>query len=471
MKHLAKLSILVLPSVLAACADAGLVREASSTRPGFSLVSERTRQATGASSVWALSAAEVAANEQRVGAMIKGKTIGPDTAVQVALMNNRRLQAIYADLGLSAADLWETALGPIPSFGVTISGIGEVGIASSIEATITGTILEAATLKPRKAIAETRFRQAELSALGETIALANETRQAWIDAVAAFEAAGLFGQTQESADAASELAAELGRTGAMNRADQAREHVFNAELAAERADARLEAQLAKERLTRLMGLWGSSVSFYVPDQLPPLPGRRPGQADVERLALMHRTDLAIGRLELEAVAREYRLEGQTRMLSDISVAAGVEADRVETASGRATETSRGLEVSFEIPIYDTGKLVNRRGQLAYMQAAQTLAQDAIDARSLARSAHAAVTGKYSIAVHWRDQVLPLRRVIDEEALRSYNGMLTSTFELISDARDGLEAQLSTARAKADYWRAEADMTAVIWGGSTGGTEE
>ncbi|MGR3551793.1 hypothetical protein [Pseudooceanicola sp.] len=49
-------------------------------------------------------------------------------------------------------------------------------------------------------------------------------------------------------------------------------------------------------------------------------------------------------------------------------------------------------------------------------------------------------------------------------------MLTSTFELITDAREGLEAELSYAEAKADYWHAEAAMTAAIWGGATGGAE-
>jgi outer membrane protein TolC len=51
-----------------------------------------------------------------------------------------------------------------------------------------------------------------------------------------------------------------------------------------------------------------------------------------------------------------------------------------------------------------------------------------------------------------------------------DGMLTSTFELINDAREGLEAELSYAEAKADYWHAEAAMTAAIWGGATGGAE-
>lgn len=460
--------VLLLPMLVAACADQATIATASAPRAGFSFVTDGSRRATGADSAWNQSAAEVAATEARVRGLIAGRTIGPDTAVQVALMNNRGLQAAYADLGLSAADLWEAAIGTPASLELSLGTIGEAGLARSLEATITGAILDLATRNSRTSIAETHFRQAQFEALGETVALAAETRRAWIDAVAAFEAAALIARTQNTADAASELAAELGRTGAMNRADQAREHVFTAELAAERADARLDAQLAKERLTRLMGLWEADIDFYVPDALPSLPGRQPGRSDAERLAMQHRTDLAVSRLELEAVAKEYRLEHATRMLSDIEIVAGAEATRGDDGD---TETERVLDASLEIPIYDTGRLVSRRAELAYMRAAHELAQQAVDARSEARSAHAAVTGKYRIARHWRDEVLPLRREIDAEALRSYNGMLTSTFELLSDARDGLDAQLSTAEAKADYWRAEADLAAVIWGGSSMGDSE
>lgn len=454
-------------TLLVACADGDMVRRASDPRAGFETVANGTRTATGANSVWAQSAAETAALDTRVRANVQGKTISADTAVQVALMNNRALQASYAELGLSAADLWEAALGPIPTLELGLSASGSGSIARSVEASVTGMLLDAATAKPRRKLAETRFRQAQLAALGQTIALATETRMAWIDAVAAFEASALIGHAQGTADAASELAAELGKTGAMNRADQAREHVFTAELAAERADAKLEAELAKEKLTRLMGLWGQDVRYYVPDALPKLPAKAPSGADIEKLALTHRTDLAIGRLELEAVAQEYKLTGQTRPLAEAGVTAGVDAD----LDGGDTEATPALSASLEIPVYDTGKLAARRGELAYLQAANTLAQQAVNARSEARSAHAAATGKLNIARHWRDEVLPLRRTIDEEALRSYNGMLSSTFDLITDAREGLEAQLSTAAAKADYWRAEAALTAAIWGGaSTGGSE-
>ncbi|SHI46392.1 hypothetical protein SAMN04488012_101438 [Palleronia salina] len=250
-------------------------------------------------------------------------------------MNNRGLQAAFADLGFAAADVWETGLGPNPALGLGISGIGEVGIADTFEAVNVGSLLDLATRKQRGALAMIDFQIAKLEVLAATLALAWETRLAWIDAVAAFEAAALVGRAQGTADAASELAAELGRTGALSVSDQAREYAFTAALGAERAGARLEARLAKEKLARLMGLSGPEVTFYVPDRLPAPPGRRPGRANVERMALEHRVDIAAGRLALDRVAREYRLDGQTRMISDIALAARPRPPRCSRSGSRS----------------------------------------------------------------------------------------------------------------------------------------
>ena len=459
-------SSLGLLGLLAACADTAAIGRVSAPGAGFAAVAGRSGMAVPGQAAWHLSAAEIAAAEARAASLLQGSTISAHTAVQAALLNNRGLQASYADLGLSALEVWETALGPVPSVGVSVSGLAG-DVTRTLEATLLAAVLEAATAKPRTRIAELRFRQAQLAAAGETIALAVETRRAWIEAVAAFEAASLIARTQNAANAASELATELGRTGALSIADQAREHAFTAEVAAELADARLEAQLAKERLARLMGVSLGQVTFYVPDALPGLPAAAHSRADIERAALRHRTDLAAGRLELEAIALEYRLAGQTRFVSDVALAAGVEVEREDGE----TEVGPAVEVEFEIPLYDTGGLASRRGTLVYLRAAHRLADAAIAARAQARAAHMAVTGKHAVARHWRDAVLPLRRTIDEEALKSYNGMITSTFELLEDARDGLEAQLGAAGAKRDYWLAETAVTAAIWGGAAAGEAE
>jgi len=109
----------------------------------------------------------------------------------------------------------------------------------------------------------------------------------------------------------------------------------------------------------------------------------------------------------------------------------------------------------------------RKGELAYMRAANQLAEKAVNVRSEARSAYLAYRSNYDIARHYRNSVLPLRKSIEDQSLLTYNGMITSTFELISDAREKIDATMLAVNAKRDFWIAEANLAPVIYGGSTG----
>lgn len=457
--------------VLAACTPASEIERLSAPRAGFETVSATTRRATGKEAIWLQTPEEIAAAARRVNAQVNGKTVSGDTAVQVALLNNRGLQAAYADLGLSAADAWQIALAPNPTLQLGAFDLGSRDLDGfrTIEGAIAANLLALTTQKRRNQIADVRFRQAQLAAAQETLRVATETRRAWIEAVGAFEASSLVGETQNTAEAASELSSQLGQTGFLNKADQARDHAFAAELAGDRARARLEAQLAKERLTRLMGLFGQDVNYHVPDALPPLP-RATARKSFEAEALAGRVDLAAAKLELEAIALEYRLSDRTRLVSDIDLALGKEIERELDDDEIQTTRAGGLdiEVAFNIPIFDNGAARLRRGETAYMRAAHQLAQKAVDVRSEARVAHTAWAGTYSIAQHYRDALVPLRRTVEEESLLSYNGMITNTFELLSDTRERLDASLLEAAARRDFWLADASVAATLYGGGDGG---
>ena len=452
---------------LAACTPAADIARLSAPQAGFAAVSATARKAAGSELVWLQTTEQIAANARRVSALVAGKTISVDTAVQVALLNNRGLQAAYADLGLSAAEAWQVALQPNPGLHLGILGLGSKSLDGfrSIEGGIAANLLALTTQKSRNRIADVRFRQAQLAAAEETLRVAAEARVAWISAVAAFEAASLIAQTRETADAASELALQLGKTGYLGKSDQAREHAFAAELAGQQAQAKLAAELAKEDLTRTLGLFGADVRYFVPDALPPLP-RVASRNSFEAEALNGRVDLAGAKLELEAVALEYRLTDRTRVVSDIGLAVGTEINREaeggEWSSSRAN--SADIEIAFEIPIFDSGAARLRKGEVAYMKAAHLLAQTAVDVRSEARAAHVAWLGTHKIARHYRDALLPLRKTIEEEALLSYNGMITNTFELLADTRARMESNLLEASARRDFWLADANMTAALYGG-------
>ncbi|MGB3277645.1 MAG: TolC family protein [Pseudorhodobacter sp.] len=459
---------LVFPLVLGACASA-IPAAFTEPKAGFANVANQITPAIGKRAVFAETQAENEALRKQVQGMVHRKTLSADTAVQVALLNNKGLQASYANVGLSAAEAWQQATpeNPVVSFGILGIGAAELGAYRAIEGMIATNILDAITRKQRIALADVNFRAAQLTAVNDTLSLANQTRQAWINAVAAFETVSYLKRAKATSDAGSELARKLGETGALNKAGQAREHAFNAELAGQLAKARLNAARAKEELTKLMGLWGAEVDYYVPDALPALPRSLGRVTNVEGKALRNRVDLRVAKLGLEAQAAAFGLTDQTRLVTDLEIIAGFEAEREAEGGETETETTPQLELEFAIPIYDTGKARMRKAELMYLQAANVLAERAVNIRSEARGAETAYHASYKIARHYRDVLVPLRQTVEEEGLLSYNGMITNTFELLTDVRERLGASLEAANAKRDFFLAQADLTAAIYGGGSG----
>ena len=465
-------------SVLAGCVNGVGSEQYSGLTAGFTTVSAGTQKSIGKKTVWIQNRDEAMATSKRVHAMVHKKTLNADTAVQVALLNNKGLQAAYANIGTSAADAWQQTMLVNPTVSIGVLGIGapELGAFRAIEGMIANNILAMMTRERRVAIADTRFHQAQLKAIEATLALAAETRAAWITAVSAFERVAYLNKAVIASDAASDLAKQLGRTGAIGKAGQAREHVFFAELAGQTAQAKLAAKLAKEKLTRLMGLWGSEVTYYVPDALPAIRGRPKTKVHIEREALHRRIDLQIAKLELKAVAQSHGLTKATKTLTDFEIIAGIEAEReveteIELENGQLVETKEKktvytpqIELEFNIPIFDSGEARLRKAEVAYMQAANMLAEKAVNIRSEARSAYTNYRSTREIALHYKRNVLPLRTTIDEEALLTYNGMITSTFELLADTRAKYNSLLMSVDAKREFWLADANLSAAIYGG-------
>lgn len=470
MKVLATLA----PLLLAGCVSTGEL--AKQTAPyedasaGFQNVSAKTAYATGKRTAWAHTQEQTRQLASEVHAMVHKRTISADTAVQVALLNNKGLQASYAAIGIDAADVWQRMLPENPRVSIGIFGIGapEVILFRALESMVTTNLLEAMTREKRVDIARTRFEQTQLKAVDDTLRLAADTRKAWIRAVSAFETVTYLQKGQIAADAASELAQRLGETGALPKAGQAREHAFYAELTGQLAEARLNAQLAKEGLTRLMGLWGSEVDYYVPDALPQLPGKLKAGHAIEAEALANRIDLQIAELELELAAKSFGLTDATRTLTDLELLSGFEAEQEVEDDSRKVVVTPQLEVEFVIPIYDSGKARLRKAEMTYLRGANLLAEKAVNTRSEARSAYTNYRARHEIGRHYKRNVLPLRQTIEQESLLTYNGMITNTFELLADTRAKINTLIMSVNAKRDFWLADADLNAAIYGPGFGG---
>lgn len=436
---------------------------------GFDKVKDKT-SVLSKETVWVQSRAQAEKTEARVKTLLAAsKTLDAETAVQIALLNNKGLQAAYADLGDAGAEVWQSTMFVNPTVSVGLTGIGTPGLEAyrAIEGILAVNLLALATREKTIKAAKVRFEQAQLNAALKTLELAASTRQAWINAVAARESVVQLGQAQVATDAASELAQELGKAGSMTKASQAREHAFNAELAGQAAQARLAERLAKEELTRMMGLWGNDVAYKLPNRLPSLPKKLITTNVIEALALANRVDLQIAKLELEANARTYGLTEATRFVTDLEIVAGFETEREREDGKIKKETTYSKELEFVIPIFDSGKARMRKAELAYMRAANQLAEKAVNVRSESRSAYEAYRSSHDIARLYRNSLVPLRTTIEQQSLLTYNGMITNTFELLADTRDKINAQQLAINAKRDFWLAAANLTTAIYGGGAG----
>ena len=263
-------------------------------------------------------------------------------------------------------------------------------------------------------------------------------------------------QVKEAAEASAQLAMRMARVGNLPKLTQMREQVFYAETAAQLARARQTATAERERLTRLMGLYGDELGFRLPERLPDLPSATPEMSDIEATAIAQRYDVLAAKRATESLAETLGLTKATRFVNALEFGpAGVKED--------PEPWKRGYEISLQIPIFDWGDARVAKAESIYMQSVHRVAETAINARSEVREAYAAYRTAYDTAKHYRDEIVPLRKKISEETLLRYNGMLVSVFELLADAREQVMSVNATIEAQRDFWLAENELHGALNG--------
>jgi len=443
-----KAAIFVIAMLLGGCAS--LQPDA-----GFSDVEHAVEQRTGARTQWRGATRDGQALRAHVQEIL-GKPLGPQEAVQVALLNNPGLQAAYAEVGIAEADLVQVSRwrGPTLSFARLRRG-GETELERSVFFDVLGLL----TIPLSVAGQEARFAAAKDRAGGEALRIALDTRKAWFGAVAARETARYMAQVKDAAEASAILAERMAAVGNWSKLAHAREQAFYAEATAQLAHARHAEASARERLARLMGLWGENLGFVLPERLPALPATaRTADDDLEAQALAQRLDVQASRKEAEALARSLGLVRATRYISLLDLG-------VHSNSASDAPRQRGWEIELGLPLFDLGGVRAARAERQYMQAVDRALDVAVQARSEVRETHAAYRTRYDLAKHYRDEVIPLRKRISEEMLLRYNGMLASVFELLADAREQVGAVNRYIETLRDFWLADADFQMALTGRS------
>jgi outer membrane protein TolC len=419
---------------------------------GLGGVREITLRSVKQDIAWPKNKEEQSAVDQRVAELRKQK-LDVESAVQIALLNNKGLQASLNELGIAESDVVQAGRLPNPRFSMFWArNEGEY----NIEQALTFNIFSLITMPRIKEIERQRFELTKQQVAYEVVRLAYETRQAYFNALAAAEQTKYSEQVKASAEASAELARRMVKAGNFNKLEQAREQSFYADAALDYASAKNRQNASYEALARLLGL--SINDFVLEDRLPDLPKSIEALQTVEKNAFEQRLDLLTVRNENDVLAKQLGLTRTTRFINVL------ELGPARVLEGRrGDEYKNGVDISFEIPLFDWGTARVARAESIYMQSVNRAAQVATNAQSEIRAAYFTYRTSYDIAKHYRDEIVPLRKkILDENQLR-YNGMLVGPFELLAEARAQVASVKNYIDALREFWVAESTLQMSLIG--------
>lgn len=429
---------------------------------------------------WDSGSADDLSARTAVKAML-ARPLTPASAVQIALLNNRDLQAAYADIGMAQANLVQAGLLRNPIFDGAVTWFADAGGTPNLAFGVAWSFVDLLKRPRRKAVARSALEESKLRVARRVIEHAADTHAAFIDFVAAKEEIGMLKSIADTARANVNAAAALRKAGNITELEfeQNQSFLTTAKLELSQAEARSDEM--REKLNVLMGLTGKQTYWAAPSQLPELPASMIRTGNVEARAVRASLDIAMARQKLTTLGRQFRLVRKESLLRDIG--AGPEYEReVEVEenedTGAKEKTKRrawGPVFEVEIPIFDRGQARKAGVLMQIEQAENELWALAVKVRSTARLSRARLVTSARTVAYFEKAVVPQSDRILRNMQRDYNAMQESVFRLIDARRRQITTGRQRIQAQRAYWNAfvrlEQLMSGVMPGGADGGGME
>jgi outer membrane protein TolC len=439
---------IALAAAISGCASLDTPTEVTSVG---SLVRERT----GAELRWRMNEADAQAIQEAVKVRLE-KPLTADAAVQVALLANPQAQRLLDQLDVAVAERAQASLMHNPFLDFTYLKPRNEG-STGLEFGLGFELLGALTLPVRQRIAEAEFAANKLAVAESLVALAVRVRKAWYEAQAARMAQGYWTEAREAVEVAGELAERMHRAGNLPARKLQRQKLFAAEYGMQAEQVQVSAHMAREKLNRLMGLWGTAVNWELAGNLPDLPGSAPDTSDLEQRALEASLKLQATRARLDAQAEKLGLARNTRFLPELE--AGYAWNR-EVGDGA---WNSGPSLGLQLPFFDTGAAREQKLRGEFRMLEREVVADSVALRSEARALAFLLASRLRAAQQAQRILGPLSQELTQESVLHFNAMQISLFELLQDRRRATGTAITAIEATRDYWLARTDLDSLLSG--------
>lgn len=443
-------------SILPALAALLLLAGCSVSRTaGHVDVARLVEQRTGQRTHWNQGTMEDAQVAEVVNKLLKDG-LTRERAIEIGLVNNRGLQATYEDLDVSQAEMVQAGLLKNPSLSLGLGfPLNPAGILE-IEGSIVQEFLDLLTLPLRKKIARERFNAAILRVAHQAFQVAVEVSKQFATVQAAQQVLEYRRTVATAAQVMAELSTRQHEAGNIIELALVGEQAAYEAAELERERAEIALIDAREKLNRVLGLWGPQTAWTIGQPLPDPPESEPALEHLEQVAIRQRLDVDAARKEVAVLTRAAKLARDFRLLGRVEVGAQGHRD----PDGPQV---LGPTITLELPIFDQRQAEIARLDALRRQAERRLAAVAVDARSEVRAARVQMLTTRQIINRYRKNLLPLRTQIVELSQLQYNAMQIGPAQLLAARQSQVDTYQQYVEALRDYWSARAELERALGG--------
>ena len=392
--------------------------------------------------------------EEKLDSVLR-RQLTADDAVQIALLNNRDLQALYSDLGVPQADLVQAGLLSNPIFDASVLFPTSGGGRPDLELGVAMNFLNIFYIPLRKRVAAARFEEVKTRIAASLLDFTGRVRAAFYRYQAAEQTQELRQSVVQALGASFEIARRLSDAGNITDLDLARERAQFEESKLALRSTEMTVRQNREELNILMGLWGDQTEWQADQRLPEITDRPVQTDDLERVVVERNMDLLNARQRIILAGSQLGLTRWTALVPELH--AGPKGERSEDS------WNVGPTLEFPIPLFDQGQARVGRATAELRRAQQQYYALAVQIRSTARAVQDRMEGTRDRVLYYRDILLPLRERIVNEAQLQYNAMQIGPFQLLNAREQQIETASAYIEALRDYWLARADIDLLLAG--------
>jgi outer membrane protein, heavy metal efflux system len=377
-----------------------------------------------------------------------------DAAVQIALLENRRLQALYERLGVAQAELVASGLLRNPVFEGEVR-FAEGGGSTGFELAVLQPFLDVLYLPLRRRVAAAELAAVKLRVSGAVLAFAADVRRSFYSLQAALQLLELRQTTLRAVEMSHELATRLHAAGNLRDLDLTNERVLVEQARLEVALAETEVTSWRERCNAAMGLWGERTGWRAFGRLPPVPEAELELAHLEARAIERSVELEAQRRDIEQQGERLGLERGEALLAELGAAAEREAGDGVFSAGPA--------VGITLPLWNRGQAVAAAGLAEFRRREAEYFATAVEIRAEVRAAAQAVSAARAREAFHREVLVPLRHRLVAATQLQVNAMQVGSFQLLEAKRAEIEAGRGYVAALRDYWLARVGLESMLAG--------